>query len=437
MVVKLFVERLSELSKFQKLCLIGFPLLIIWSFVGMLPGDIARHDIEVAVPQDELVDSLIAEHQERAAHLPDYEYKIRAGDSLSAIFEQLGFSYNDLMKIMETDLDYLALDTIQPGDTLRFWKSKDGQSLEKMSLEFSLVERVVYTRLSDGSYAYKDIKIPGTWKQYALIGEVHGSFSQSAHQAGLSSNEIEQIVTLLKDKINFSRDLQAGDKFEVVQSRQYVGDELTGNREIQAIKIFTHRSVIAAYLHTDGQYYDKNGHSLQHAFRRYPTRRHWRVSSPFNPRRIHPVTGRLMPHNGTDFATPVGTPVLSTGDGTVILIRNHPYAGRYVVIQHDSTYKTRYLHLSKVLVHKGQKVSRGQKIALTGASGRVTGPHLHYELIIKGRPVNAMTAKIPMATSVPKKEMKQFIAHRNELDHLLKQQTLQLAAKDSADVRQG
>ncbi|MDW6005046.1 peptidoglycan DD-metalloendopeptidase family protein [Vibrio mangrovi] len=417
------------LSRRQRIFILGVPLLAGISFYALLNNHTTRHSLEVAISENQLVESLIADQQQLPSeNLPDYEYVIRPGDNLSSIFEQLGFGYRDLLKIMETDLNYLALDTIQPGDTLRFWKSKDDNSVAKMSLEFSMVEQVVYTRLDDGSYEYQEIKIPGTWKQFPLIGDIQGSFSQSAYRLGLNSNEIEQMVSLLKDKVNFSKDLRAGDRLEIVQSKQFVGDDLTGNREIQAIKIFTRGTSISAYLHSDGQYYDQDGNSLQKAFRRYPTSRHWRMSSSFNPHRRHPVTGRIIPHNGTDFATPVGTPVLSTGDGTVIIVRKHPYAGNYIVIRHDSTYMTRYLHLSKILVHRGQKVSRGQKIGLSGRSGRVTGAHLHYELIVKGRPVDAMKAKIPMATSVAKKEMKQFIVHRNEMDHLLEQQEMQLAA---------
>lgn len=230
----------------------------------------------------------------------------------------------------------------------------------------------------------------------------------SANKVGLSSLEIDHIVTLLKDKLNFSRDLRAGDQFEVLQKAQYVDGVATGKREIEAIKIMNRNRVVSAYLHTDGQYYDANGDSLQRAFQRYPVSSSWRQSSQFNPKRLHPVTGRISPHNGTDFATPVGTPVQATGDGKVIMTRKHPYAGNYVVIQHGSTYKTRYLHLSKILVRKGQTVSRGQRIGLSGKTGRVTGAHLHYELIERGRPVNAMTANIPMADSVPKKEKRRL-----------------------------
>ncbi len=332
---------------------------------------------------------------------------------------------------METDLNYLALDTLKPGNILRFWKAQNGNALSKMELEFSLVERAVYSRLDDGTYEFQDVKIPGVWKEFAMVGEIQGSFSQSVNSIGLGSAEIEQIVSLLKDKLNFSRDLRFGDRFEVVQSRQFVGEKLTGNREIQAIKIYSRGKDVSAYLHRDGQYYDKNGDSLQRAFQRYPTTNK-RITSNFDAHRLHPVTKRVAPHNGTDFGVPVGTPVFSTGDGTVIMTRKHPYAGNYVVIQHGSTYKTRYLHLSKILVRKGQKVSRGERIGLSGQSGRVTGPHLHYELMVRDRAVNAMTANIPMANSVPKKEMAGFVARRNELDSMLQQQELRYATSESS-----
>ena len=240
------------------------------------------------------------------------------------------------MKIMETDLNYLALDTLRPGNTLRFWRDADTKRLAKMELEFSIVDRAVYKLLDDGSYAFNEVKIPGIWKEHALVGEIAGSFSQSLHRVGLGSSENEQIVTLLKDKLNFSRDLRAGDVFEVVLSKQYVGDIDTGNKELQAVKIYNRGREITAYLHSDGQYYDKNGNSLQRAFQRKPVSGHYRLSSGFNPTRKHPVTGRIAPHNGTDWATPTGTPIQATGDGVVIMTRKHPYAGNYVVIQHGS-----------------------------------------------------------------------------------------------------
>ncbi|EGQ9170415.1 peptidoglycan DD-metalloendopeptidase family protein [Vibrio cholerae] len=430
MISKSIILRFSELSMRKKATLVGLPLLAVAAISSSLNSPTRQQRIELSLPESPLVQFSSAEHTVEVVKVgnPDYEYEIKPGDNLSTIFNQLGFAYTELMKVMETDLNYLALDTLRPGNVLRFWKGSDN-TLAKMELEFSLVDRAVYTRLNDGSYEFEERKIPGTWKVEPLIGEVDGSFSLSANRAGLGAADVDQIVTLLKDKINFGRDLRRGDRFEVVLSRQFVGEKLTGNSEIQAIKIFNRGKEITAYLHQDGQYYDKNGDSLQRAFQRYPVDSKWRISSNFDPRRLHPVTKRVAPHNGTDFAMPIGTPVYTSGDGVVVMTRNHPYAGNYVVIQHGNTYMTRYLHLSKILVKKGQKVSRGQRIGLSGNTGRVTGPHLHYELIVRGRPVNAMKANIPMASSVPKKEMAQFIAKRKELDQMLARQESMLAAQ--------
>jgi len=385
-----------------------------------------QRTIDLSLPESSLVNDILQD-SDVITDVPNYEYTIQKGDNLSSIFQQLGFGYSELMKIMETDLNFLALDTLKPGNVLRFWRDEETQALGKMELEFSLVERAVYTRMDDGSYEFSDVTIPGEWKSFAMVGEINGSFSQSVNALGLGKSEIEQVVSLLKDKINFARDLRAGDRFEVVQSRQFVGEQLTGNREIQAVKIYNRGRVLSAYLHSDGQYYDAKGDSLQRAFQRKPVNGGYRLSSNFNPNRKHPVTGRVAPHNGTDWATPTGTPIVSTGDGVVVMTRKHPYAGNYVVIQHGSRYKTRYLHLSKILVRKGQKVSRGQRIGLSGATGRVTGPHIHYELIDRGRPVNAMKANIPMANSVPKQQMAAFKAKRDEMDKMLKQREIELA----------
>nr|WP_036832116.1 peptidoglycan DD-metalloendopeptidase family protein [Photobacterium sanctipauli] len=341
---------------------------------------------------------------------PRFAYTIQKGDSLSQIFSRLNVRYSDIQLLMEADLNHLKIDTLQPGHRLRFWLDGEETRLERLELEFNLAEKVAYQRVDDSTFEIEEISIPGDWADTIATGEINGSFSLSAQKAGLNSAEIYELTNLLKDKLNFARDIRAGDKFEVVVSRQSVKDTLTGQHELRAIRIHRRGNPVTAYLHGDGNFYDADGESLQRAFRRYPypTNQKFRISSHFNPKRRHPVTGRISPHNGVDFATPTGTPVLATGDGVVVQALSHPYAGNYITIQHGSNYRTRYLHNSKNLVRKGQKVSRGQRIALAGATGRVTGAHIHYEFLIRGRAVNPMTANIPMASSVPSKEKAQF-----------------------------
>ncbi len=151
---------------------------------------------------------------------------------------------------------------------------------------------------------------------------------------------------------------------------------------------------------TDDNFYTPEGSSLDPAFARRPFEGNYRLSSNFNPQRKHPVTGRVSPHNGTDFAMPIGSPITSPASGRVEKVANHYAAGRYVVIRHDNGYRTRYLHLSKPLVSQGERVEMGERIALSGNTGRSTGPHLHYEVIVNNSPVNAMTVELPENTSL-------------------------------------
>lgn len=377
----------------------------------------AAQDADTTAPTEETPVATAEDAAKAGIALPDIEYQIRPGDTLSDIFNHLGVGQSAMYQVLESDQEILALDTLQPGDTLRFWLGGDsGTELEKLELRFNLAHQVIFSRVDDSHFEFQKVDIPGTWQSEPLSGEINGSFYVSAQKAGLSDAEIARIAALFKDKLNFARDLRAGDRFQVVRQSQFVQGQATGDTELDAIRIFNRDKVLTAYLFSDGSYYDKNGDSLARAFLRYPTARHYRISSPFDPHRHHPVTGRYAPHNGTDFACPSGTAVLATADGVVTRVTNHPYAGKYIVIQHGGKYLSRYLHLSKSLVHKGQIVSRGQKIALSGATGRVTGPHLHYELHINGHPVNPMTAKIPMAASVDGKDRPAFMAEVKKLE---------------------
>ncbi|QFI36456.1 peptidoglycan DD-metalloendopeptidase family protein [Moritella marina ATCC 15381] len=332
-------------------------------------------------------------------------YVIQKGDTLGGIFETLGLSQTSLYQILEVDLNVLALDSIKPGQTLIFTEFEG--LLTRLELQISLAHQVVYTSSGDNGFEFEQVTLEGEWREHSYIGKVEYSFAGSAKKAGLSLYEAQFIASLLKDKINFSRDLRIGDTFKVLVSRQYIGEERTGENRIEAVSINNRSRNISAYLY-EGTYYDEAGLSIERAFVRRPVSSKYRISSSFNPRRLHPVTGLLRPHNGTDFATPIGTPVLATGDGVVSRVINHKYAGLYIEISNGQTYSTRFLHLSKALVKKGQRVKRGQKIALSGNTGRTTGAHLHYELHLRGRAVNAMTADIPIATAIDKKKQAAF-----------------------------
>ncbi|WP_199438603.1 peptidoglycan DD-metalloendopeptidase family protein [Vibrio owensii] len=409
------------LSKRQAALLYSLPVIASSLVFMNIPDKPETKSVLLNLPSNEAIRSLTTPIASDLMTPPSYEYTIAKGDNLSSIFSRLNLNYSDLLSILKTDADYLALDTLKAGNKLIFWQDLETDQLNKLEIHFSPADKVSYELTDNGDYEHKDISVPGVWHNSIVAGEIKGSFSRSAKKMGLSPSETAAIASLLKDKINFARDLKAGDSFEVMRRIQSVDNSPTGKSEIRAVRIINQKREISAYIHTDGQYYNQDGKSLERAFLRYPVDRKFRVSSHFNPRRKHPVTGKVKPHNGTDWATPIGTPVIAAGDGSVVMVRNHPYAGKYVVIKHGSKYKTRYLHLHKILVKKGQKVARGQRIGLTGKTGRVTGAHLHYELIRYGRPVNPLKADIPMAKSVPKKEMDSFVRTRNEINKALEE----------------
>lgn len=346
----------------------------------------------------------------RATEPHPVAYEIQSGDTLSEIFEDHGISANTLHKLLEADAEFLSLETIQPGTTLTFTFDEKNQ-LQKLDLQLDVARTASYSRTEDGGFEHEEITKPLHWESNRVSGDIHGSFYASGLKAGLDKAQVAKVSQLLKSKLNFRRDLRAGDTFSVIVGHEHTDSQATGNTRIEAIELHRGSRIYYAFLYSDGNYYDETGDSVTPAFLRWPTKRHYRVTSPFNPKRLHPITGRRAPHNGVDLGAPSGTPVMSTGDGIVSRIGNHPYAGKYVEIEHSGTYKTRYLHLSKILVRRGEAVKRGEKIALSGATGRVTGPHLHFELHVRHHPVNPLTAKIPTSARVPADRIAAFRQH--------------------------
>ena len=348
-------------------------------------------------------------------------YTVKVGDTLSAIFTHFDLSYATLLDVLASDTQHLHLDLLKPGKTLVFEITNDGH-LASMIYHITLVDRAIYRLNKEGEMTYRYEELASEWRDVLFSGEIIDNFSASARHVGLTPNQVGNITRALRRKIDFTRSLKAGDRFDILLEQQFMGDQLTGKTKIKAISFTLATGEVSAFLAQDGRFYDRNGLSLEGVFNRYPIDKQYRrITSAFNPKRKHPVTGRVTPHNGTDFATPVGAPIYSTGDGKVIAVRQHPFAGKYLVIEHNSVYKTRYLHLDKFLVTTGQQVKRGEKIALSGATGRLTGPHLHYEVLIHDRAVDPMTVSIPIASSIATQMKPSFYSNVAKFDAVVKE----------------
>lgn len=355
--------------------------------------------------------------------IPDFEWKVREGDTLGELFSLLRMS-NTLTKIQEADKNVLSLDVINKGDIYRFWlkgnnDNFDGSGLliDRMEQYLGIEHQVVFQRKGSG-FEYKETLLEGNWRKVPIVGQVQSrsSFSQSAVPLGLPVSDVSVIRRLLKNQIDLGKVL-AGDKFQVIISKQFIGDKATGNTKVEGVRFFNRKSIYSAFAY-EGNYFDSKGEGLERAFTRYPLKPgKRRISSNFNPRRRHPITRLIRPHNGTDFAVPTGTPIFAPGDGVVKRVVRHKYAGLYIELQHSYKYRTRYLHLSKSLVKKGQRIKRGQKIALSGNTGASTGPHLHYEFHVNQKPINAMGNKVPVSIGVDKKSM---VAYKRRVSSLIR-----------------
>ncbi len=225
-------------------------------------------------------------------------------------------------------------------------------------------------------------------------GVIKHSFYASAKSAGLSPSAMSEFANIFQWQLDFSRDIHRGDRFEILLEK-VSGDQLADDTRILAAQIYQRRRTLTAIRYSDGRYYTLEGKLPGRTFLRLPLEKEYPVSSGFDLLRQHPIIGQIREHKGTDWAVPLGSPVITTADGIVVeSVAGHPTAGNYIEIQHGHRYITRYLHLSQLKVKAGQQVRRGDVIGLSGNSGLSTGPHLHYEVYVDGRPVDAMRVKL-------------------------------------------
>ncbi|MEO3988292.1 murein DD-endopeptidase MepM [Pseudocitrobacter cyperus] len=356
------------------------------------PIDQAAQEDE-AIPQDELDEKTDTPH----------EYVVSTGDTLSSILNQYGIDMGDISRLAAADKD---LRNMKIGQQLSWSLTADGD-LQQLTWEMSRRETRTYDRVANGFKMSSETQ-QGEWVNSLLKGTVGGSFVTSARNAGLTSTEVSAVIKAMQWQMDF-RKLKKDDEFAVLMSREM----LDGKREqsqLVGVRIRTEGKDYYAIRAEDGKFYDRNGTGLAKGFLRFPTARQFRVSSNFNPRRLNPVTGRVAPHRGVDFAMPQGTPVLAVGDGEVVMAKRSGAAGYYVAIRHGRTYTTRYMHLRKILVKPGQKVKRGDRIALSGNTGRSTGPHLHYEVWINQQAVNPLTAKLPRTEGLTGSDRTDYLA---------------------------
>lgn len=333
-----------------------------------------------------------------------HEYVVSSGDNLSSILTQFGIEAGDVATLSN---QHKSLRNLKIGQTLSWTLNADGE-LESLTWDVSRRETRIFNRVG-ATNKFEEVKEirKGDWSNTVMTGSIDGTFAQSTKKAGLTRTEGREVTKALQWQVDFNK-LKKGDKFTVLMGREM----LNGTHEqsqLVGVRLQSGGKNYYAFRAEDGRYYDSEGNGLERGFLRLPTVKQFRVSSHFNPRRVNPVTGRVAPHKGVDFSMPVGTPVLAVGDGEVIVAKYSGAAGNFIAIRHGRQYTTRYMHLRQLLVKPGQKVKRGDRIALSGNTGRSTGPHLHFEMWVNQQAVNPLTAKLPSSGGLTGKERKEYL----------------------------
>ena len=335
---------------------------------------------------------------------------VRSGDNLSLIFNRAGFSDRDVFDVT-SGVQGQALRRIFPGQLIGFAADESAELIAVRHIE-SPLKQTVYSK-NEGQFVSEVIVRETETRERSVAITIDSSLFLAGDQAGLSAAIIMELAAILGGVIDFALDPRRGDDIVILFEENYLDGEKFSDGNILAASFNNNGRLVEAYRYTDSLgdtgYFDADGVSMRKAFLKAPLD-FTRVSSSFNPNRLHPIYKTKRPHRGTDYAAPRGTPVYAAGDGRVIDAGYTRPNGNYVFIQHGEGFKTHYLHLNKKRVKRGDRVKQGQVIGTVGSTGAATGPHLHYEFLVNGVHRNPRTVHkiLPKAKSLPDSEIPRF-----------------------------
>lgn len=366
------------------------------------PNTTEQPDAEENVTQDKLPITQLAYYNEIPAGESDDKtdamssLTIRSGDTFTGILQDLGAlrSFGDILPL-GTEIKPLL--NLQTGKTLRV--NVQNNELHKLIYEYSDRKHFILSREGD-SYAVENRTLPIESREAFANAVIDDSFYLTAKKAGLDDEIIIETANLLAWDIDFILDIRENDSFSVLYMEEYLHGEKIGNGEIIGVKFINQGKTHYALRHTlaDGssEYFSADGRNVKKPFLRSPLE-FTRVSSSFNPQRLHPILNIVRPHRGVDYAAPAGTPISASGDGKVIFRGWKSGYGNTVILRHGGNYSTLYAHLSQFAksARLNASVKQGQTIGYVGMTGYATGPHLHYEFRINGIHQNPLKVKLP------------------------------------------
>jgi murein DD-endopeptidase MepM/ murein hydrolase activator NlpD len=342
---------------------------------------------------------------------------VKSGDSFGKILAENKVGYAKIYQISETIKDTFDTRKINIGKPYTILKSKDSVNDAQVFIYHKNKIEHLVVRFKDSISAVNKRK-PVTIVPKVASGTISSSLSQAIDDQGLDYTIANELSDIYAWTIDFFR-LQKGDRFKVLYNERYIDDTIyAGIAGVQAAYFEHNNEPFYAFefetdsLHQQVDYFDENAKNLRRAFLKAPLRfKTVRITSRYNlKRRIKLYGNRIRPHKGTDFAAPVGTPIISTANGTVIASAKRGGNGNFVKVKHNSTYATQYLHMKKRKVKVGDYVKQGDVIGWVGMTGNTSGPHVCYRFWKNGVQVDPFKQKLPEAAPIKAALKQRYLA---------------------------
>ena len=350
-------------------------------------------------------------------------HKVSSGETFNSILEQYSINQKEILEIKDKLSNKVNLNKLNTNQKIQFTIDQSNDIVKDFLFQISNTEKIYLTRKNEKHGFNQKILITKLEKKI-VYGEnkIIQSLYKSASDKSIPPSTIIEFAQIYGFQIDFQRDIRKQDSFQIMYEIFIDGNGKiieTGNILFANLKLSGQDNLLYYFDKKNSKgHYDKNGKSVKKALMKTPINGA-RLSSPFGMRK-HPIDGFNKIHRGTDFAAPMGTPIMASGDGIIKKAGWCGGGGNCIVIKHNSVYQTVYAHMSKFAskIKNGVRVKQGQVIGYVGSTGKSTGPHLHYEVIVNGKKINSQKLKLPSGKILKGDERKLFETKKIKLDVL-------------------
>lgn len=344
--------------------------------------------------------------------------EVQPGDSLSRVLSSRGISAQDIYKVSLADKKQKTLLQMKPGQTLNFTNNEMSGELTHLTLVLNRLDSVTFEREDDKFNRTDTSRIPDIIQTYKEA-EINNSLFVDGLRSGIEQSLLIELANIFGWDIDFALDIRKGDSLSVLYEEKFLDGEKIGYGNIIAAQFINNGRTYQAIRYKTGKgasYYTPDGLAMRKAFIRTPVD-FTRISSKFNPNRLHPIFKTSRPHRGVDYAAASGTPVKAAGDGKISFAGKQNGYGNVVIIDHGRGYQTLYAHLKGFArgTKRGARIQQGRIIAYVGQTGWATGPHLHYEFRINGTHKNPVTVRLPNDAPMPKKDLEKYLPYAKQV----------------------